>query len=130
MATEVTIGGDGVMFVGEDKLLRFEVLDKTYDPAIPGSGVPLDMQGWTLLFDVRMKDTSPDPAMFSAAPSIVGIYDPIRSQNTQRAVVTLTDNDLDLFKAKTYRHSLKRMDPGSETVLVFGDFVPQKATAP
>ncbi|CAB4190392.1 hypothetical protein UFOVP1196_55 [uncultured Caudovirales phage] len=34
------------------------------------------------------------------------------------------------IKARTYRHSWKRMDDGSETVLAYGNFVPQKATAP
>ena len=33
------------------------------------------------------------------------------------------------LKPKTYRHSLKRTDAGSETILAFGDFVLREATA-
>lgn len=129
MATEVTIGGDGALFVGEDKTLRLELLDET--------GVPVNMATYTLLFDVRMKDNSPDPAIVSKAPTVTGVYDVVRATNTQRAVVTLTDDELNLFKgsnlptgAKIYRHSWKRMTAGSETVLCRGDFSPEKATAP
>ena len=42
----------------------------------------------------------------------------------------MTDTDMNLFKEKAYRQSWKRMDDGSETVLAWGPFTPQKATAP
>jgi hypothetical protein len=122
VAVNTTIGGDDTLFVGEDKVLRLELLD--------ASSIPVNMTGMVLLFDVRLKDNSPDPAILSKTPSITGVYNAVRATNTQRAQVTLTDTDMNLFKAKTYRHSWKRMDDGSETVLSFGDFKPQKATAP
>jgi hypothetical protein len=122
MATTATIGGNGTLFVGEDKLLRLELLD--------ASGVPVDMTGWTILFDVRLKDTSADPAILSKTPTISGVYTGIRSTNAQRAEVTLSDDDMNLFKAKTYRYSWKRMDANNEVVLARGDFAPEKATAP
>lgn len=135
MATDVTLGGagTGTLFVGEDKTLRLELLD---DPEATAP-VPVNMLGWSILFDVRVKDNSPDPAIIAIIASITGVYDAVRATNTQRAVVTLTDTQLNLFKgsnltsgAKTYRHSWKRMDDGSETVLCRGDFLPEKATAP
>lgn len=123
MATTQTIGGGGSLFVGEDKVLRLELLDEAQVN-------PVDMTGWVLLFDVRLKDTTIDPAILSKTPTITGVYNATRALNTQRAVVALTDTDMNLFRGKTYRHSWKRMDDGSETVLARGDFSPEKATAP
>jgi hypothetical protein len=122
MAEEQTIGGSGTLFVGEDKTFRLEVLDV--------NDVPVNIAGWTILFDVRKLDTSKDPAIFSKTPSIVGIYNVVRATNTQRAETSLTDTELNLVKARAYRFSWKRMDDGSETVLAWGNFIPQKATAP
>ncbi len=125
MAEEVTIGGGGSLFVGEDKTIRLELFLKS-DPT-----VAVDMTGWTLLFDVRAKDTSSDPAILSVTPlTLSGAFNVARSSNLQRALVPLTDTQLNLFKAKNYRWSWKRMDPSSETVLARGDFAPEKATAP
>lgn len=122
MAEEVTIGNDGSLFVGEDKTLKLEVLDS--------AGVPVDLTGWTILFDARKSNTSADPALLSKNASVTGVYNAARATNTQRAVVALTDTELNTLKAITYRYSWKRMDDGSETVLAYGDFIPQKATAP
>ena len=122
MALDATIGGSGTLFVGEDKLLKLELIDVDEDP--------VNMSGWTLLFDVRRKDSSAEPAILSITPVLEGTYNATRSLNTQRAVVTLTDTHMNLFKEQTYRHSWKRMDDNNETVLAWGDFTPQKATAP
>lgn len=122
MATTVTIGGSGTLFVGEDKTFRIEVLDV--------SGNPVDMTGWAILFDVRKTDKAPDPAIFSKTATVSGTFNSVRAVNAQRALVTLTDTELNTVKNKTYRHSWKRMDDGSETVLARGDFAPEKATAP
>lgn len=122
MATTQTIGGSGMLFVGEDKKVRLELLDL--------SGNPVDMAGWEMLFDVRKSDTAPDPAIFSKVPALEGAFDALRANNTQRAWIQLTDTELNTVKAKTYRFSWKRMDDGSETVLSRGPFAPEKATAP
>lgn len=122
MALPATIGGNGTLFVGEDKTFKLELLDTV--------SIPVDMTGWDILFDVRKKDNSADPAIFSKTASLTGSYNVVRASNTQRAVVVLTDTELNTVQAKTYRHSWKRMDDGSETVLAWGDFAPQKATAP
>jgi hypothetical protein len=124
MASESTIGGSGTLFVGEDKTIRF-ALPSADDPL-----VGIDMTGWTMLLDIRLKDNSAEPAILSKTPTLTGVFNPVQALNTQRAVVTLTDTEMNLFKAKTYRWSWKRMDDGNETVLGYGNFTPQKATAP
>jgi hypothetical protein len=135
MALEVTIGGNGTLFVGEDKIIRFECLVPEFDsagkPIAPSATTPVqDMTGWTLLFDVRKKDNAAAPAIFGKTPTLIGVFNIVRAVNTQRGIVVLTDTELNTVKQATYRHSWKRMDDNSETVLAWGDFAPQKATAP
>lgn len=126
MAEESTIGGGGSIFVGEDKTLRFGPLKSKDDPT-----VGVDMTGWNMVFDVRKKDKSPDPAILSRTDfALVGVFNVLFSSNTQRAALFLSDDLLNLFAAKQYRWSWKRTDAGFETVLGYGGFAPQKATAP
>ena len=129
MATDATVGGSGELFADEDKVFRLEVLDS--------ADLPVNIAGWMLVFDVRSKDNSPDPALLTKVPTISGVFNAVRATNTQRATTTVTDDDMHQFKgsnlpsgAKTYRYSWKRTDSGSETVLARGDFSPEKATAP
>lgn len=124
MAENVTLGGSGSLFVGEDKSLILELILKS------SATTAVDMTGWAMVFDVRNRDASPEPPIVSHTPILTGVFNSVRSSNTQRANVTLSDDDLNLFRAKTYRWSWKRLDAGSETVLAYGDFAPQKATAP
>lgn len=122
MATTQNIGGDGVLFVGEDKTFRYENLD--------GAELPVDMTGWSVLWDLRKSDNSRDPAILSKTLTISGVFNAVRASNLQRGFFTLTDTEMNTVKARTYRYSYKRMDDGSETVLARGDFAPEKATAP
>jgi hypothetical protein len=128
MAVETTIGGSGSLFVGEDKILRFECA--LAENGTISATVAVDMAAWTMRFDVRKKDNSSDPAILALTPTVSGVFNVDRTANTQRAQVTLTDTQLNEFKAKNYRWSWKRMDDGNETVLGWGTFAPQKATAP
>lgn len=122
MAIESTIGGSGEVFVGEDK---------TFILAVVGTDLttPVNITGWTINFVVRLKDNSADPPIFDKTAAIVGTFNVDPDLNTQRAEVTLTDTELNTVKGRTYRYSWKRMDDGGETVLAYGDFVVQKATA-
>lgn len=122
MALEVSVGGSGELFVGEDKIFRAEILDV--------SQLPVNISTWAIKMIVRKKDGTADPAIFDKSASIVGVFNATRALNTQRAEVQLTDTELNTVKARGYRWSWKRMDDGSETVLLWGDFAPQKATAP
>jgi hypothetical protein len=131
MATEVALGGAGELFVGEDKVLYLEVLDN--DPA--KNGVPVDIAAWSIVFDIREKDNA-TVILLKKDAVVEGVFASVRVNNTQRAVVTLTSDEMDQFKgsnlssgAKTYRHSWKRTDTAKETVLCRGDFAPEKATA-
>jgi hypothetical protein len=134
MALSVTIGGSGTLFVGEDKTFRLEVLVPRFDAngvkiAHDASSVPVNFTGWEIRFDVRPTVTS-STVIFNKTASITGVYNAVRATNTQRAVVTLTDTELNTVKEQKYQFTFKRMDDGSETVLAWGPFAPQKATAP
>lgn len=142
MANSVQIGGKGTLFVGEDKTLRLELLTPQYDAAgnlvaPSSSSVPVDMSGFAMIFDVRLKDNSAAPAIFSGVPTVTGVYNASRAVNTQRAVLVLTAANMNLFKGQQpdqqvsdlYRYSWKRTDSGAQTVLAWGPFAPQKATA-
>lgn len=122
MAAEVTIGGSGQLFVGEDKTLVLELIDT--------AGLPVNMAGWALVFDVRKKDNSAAPAIFSKTPTITGVFNAARATNTQRATVSLSDDELNTITNITYRHSWKRIDAGIETVVAYGPMIVEKATAP
>lgn len=121
MAEQVTIGGDGDVMVGEDKIFRLELLDS--------SSVPVNMTGWAITFDVRTSDTA-SQVLITKTAAVSGTYSATRSANTQRASATVTDSDLasSVFEAKTYRYSFKRTDDGSETILAYGPFRVQRAT--
>lgn len=120
MAENVTIGASGNdLFLGEDKILRLHVKDS--------DGVPVDIAGWAVLFNVRESDRASTDVLSKAAP-ISGTYNADPDVNTQRAIVTLTDTETAALSAKRYRYSFKRTDDGSETILAFGPFVPQRAT--
>jgi len=122
MAIEGDIGGDDTLFVGEDKTFILLVVD--------ADGVPIDTSGWVeVRFVVRKKDKSADPAIFDKVAARSGVYNVNPSLNTERWTVQLTDDDMNLVRAKTYRYSWKLMDDGRETILRFGNFAPQQATA-
>lgn len=120
MASDVTIGGSGALFVGEDKTFVLELLDS--------SGAPVDMSGWTVVCVIAASDKA--AAIFTESASITGSFNATRALNTQRASFALTDTQMDTLRAKDYRHSWKRMDAGFETILAYGDFTVEKATAP
>lgn len=123
VAVEVNIGGDGELFVGEDKSFRLTPITNRL------TGLPENVTGWVIHLVVRRRDGTPDPAIFDKTAAIGGVYNVNPTLNTQYAEVQLTDTELNTVKALTYRHSWKRMDDGSETVLAYGNFVPQLATA-
>jgi hypothetical protein len=116
MAALVTMGGDGSLFVGEDKSCRLEVVDT--------DGVPVDMTGWAVRMFVLSQGNT---VLIDETASITGVYSATRSANTQRAVVTLTDTELSIADG-THQHSWKRTDDGSETILAYGPFILQRTT--
>ena len=122
MGVAGTIGGEGALFVGEDKVL-------ICGPVTDKDGTLVNIAGWSILFVVRKKDATADPALLSLSATVTGFFSLDPLLNTQVASVTVDDVDMDQFKAGTYRFSWKRMDAGFETILSYGDFVVEKATA-
>lgn len=121
MALESQIGDAGALFVGEDKIFELEVLDE--------NDLPVNIATWSSIpFVVAASDNA--TAILTKSSSVIGTYNAVRASNSQRARVTLTDSEMNLFRAKTYRYSWKRDDDGFETILAYGDFVVEKATAP
>lgn len=121
MAAEVAVGGEGALFVGEDKTFVLEVLD--------ASDAPVNVAGWTTQLVVASNDLA-STLIFDKAGSVTGTFNAVRASNTQRISAALTDDELNTVKKKTYRYSWKRMNAGVETVLAYGDFIVEKATAP
>jgi hypothetical protein len=129
MAFNQTIGGEGTLFVGEDKTLNLEVLQSGSD-STSSSAVPENIAGWVIRMIVRVADDASGDPILTKLATVSGSYSATRASNTQRAVVTLTDTDMDALVARIYRHSWKRTDDGSETVLAYGNFAVQRATQP
>jgi hypothetical protein len=116
MGALVTMGGEGTLFVGEDKACRLELLDV--------DGAPVDMSGWAVALVVK---TRAGTVVITETAAITGVYNAVRATNTQRAVATLTDTELTI-SAGTHRHSWKRTDDGSEAILAYGPFVIEETT--
>lgn len=116
MAQKVRIGGNGDLFVGEDKTLKFNLVDQ--------NGNPIDATGWTTRFVVRTSVTA-ENALIDVAGSIDGSYS--AQNNQQRVVVNLSDEQMAIARGK-HQYSLKRTDAGAETILAYGDFVVEQAT--
>lgn len=131
MALEFNISSDDHVFVGEDKQLRLKIFTDHTRTAI------LDVSAMELRWNLRVADKSADPPLIEkesvgspAGITIEGVYNSDPLVNTQEVVIHLYDTDSwdedasppVKLKKKKYRHSLKRMDAGSETVLMFGSF--------
>ena len=116
MAARVTMGGSGNLFAGEDKSCELEVVN--------ASGVPVDLTGWAIRLLVVASNGS---VLIDKTASISGVYSATRASNTQRAVVTLTDTEMSIQDG-VHRHSWKRTDDGSETILAYGDCIVERAT--
>jgi hypothetical protein len=116
MAARITFGGNGQLFVGEDKTVEFEILDTR--------GLPVDITGWSLRLVVKSQANT---ILIDKNATITGTYNVDRVLNTQLAVVTLTDDDLSIDDG-THQYSLKRTDAGSETVLVYTECIVERTT--
>lgn len=136
------------IFLGEDKTLYYTVYeqgdltDEELDAAIDsGQAVPVNVATFDLMWVLRRKPSASDPALIEkvsfAGVSVVGVYDADPGANTQKIAVMLEDTDsydptsspAVALSPTTYWYSLKRMDAGLETVLVFGKLTFMQATA-
>ena len=135
MSITQNITADNKWFIGEDKILEFEVLsDDGLLSTDPAKGVE-DVSTWDLVFWLAKSVTSstplfPEKRTGGLGITIVGIYNSSRSVNTQRIRITIIDDDTDTLKAGTYYLGLKRLAPAGDAVLVDGSVVLQKAPVP
>jgi hypothetical protein len=137
MAIETAIGGDGELFIGEDKRIIFGPLTTPtgWNTALQGVYSPPDLSLLTIVFVVRKKDSSDDPAIISReVDGFLGTYNSDVDVNTQQTYIDVTSIELGLVNfrvrstGETYRWSVKVMD-APQTILGFGPFGPQQATA-
>lgn len=119
MALEVALEG---LFVGAD-------CSVVYSDA---SSPLVDMTGWTVVLDIRKKDTAGDPAKLSATGTVSGSYSLVAASNTQVVTFTLDDDDLaaSVFPGDDWsgRYSIKRTDTDAEQPLAYGDVTITRVT--
>lgn len=118
MAENSPITADDEWFIGTDHEFRF-------GPVVDGDNVAVDVSTWLLswMLKRRLSDTDVN-ALLTKTPTVTGTHNADPTLSTQRVVVTIADTDTDAFVARVdYRHELKRMDPGSESVLAYGTAV-------
>jgi hypothetical protein len=118
MAIEHHFTKDDHIFRGEDKKLRFPVFEED-------NATPKDVSGMALEWVLRGRRPT-DAALLTKTTAdgitVEGIFNVDPDVNTQEVVVDILDTDTEALDAGLYRHALKRTDPGSETILSFGDF--------
>jgi hypothetical protein len=128
----------GKYFVGEDRRLAFLVFQQCDASLQHATGDPVpstprrDVAGWALRFVVRSSQTTDNAPILDKATgagiTIEGAYHADPALNTQAVVVTLDDLDtwdpdavpVVAVKPATYHYSLKRTDPGGESILAWG----------
>jgi hypothetical protein len=130
MGLKSQVGGDGTLFVGEDKVFKHVVYAYPY-----ASRIVIDSSGWAMHFVVRKKHNSADPPILDKTATVSGVFNPDPALNTLVWAVTLTDTEMSLFTAKgidddaaEYAYSWKRTDDGSEDVTGYGPFVVEETT--
>ena len=134
MAETVDIGGDGSVFVGEDKAVILELFSKA-NPT-----VAIDMRGMTMIFVISRKDTDTTYIILKTTTDgmvVSGTFNAVRASNQQRCTVTFSDDDLNLLKGTSvvpyqvnrYRYSWKQTTAGAATILARGYFSLDKANA-
>lgn len=119
MAIEGTLDG---IFVGADHEIVYT------DATSPLK----DMTGWTVVLDIRKKDTSGEPPLLTKTGVVSGVYSATPASNTQKVTFTLSDDDLaaTIFKGddRTLRYSIKRTNTGAEQPLRYGNMVMNRVT--
>lgn len=119
MAKEGPLDG---LFVGADHVVEYR----------SDQNPPEDMTGWTIVLDIRRKDTH-GTALLTKAMPVTGTYnstpyDPNNpASNPQKASCSISDDELSatIFKGDdeklALRYSIKRTNDGFEQPLRYGD---------
>lgn len=111
MSVEAPISTTYNLFIGEDRTLRFTVVDAN-DAAV-------DISGYALEWVMREKPASATADITKATGSGITITDGPNGL----CEVAITDADTLALLPGTYFHTLRRTDDDSETVLSFGDVI-------
>ncbi len=119
---EQRIGGDGLIYAGENRILRWRIRDKPLDQG----GVLLDIAGWNTVFTVKRSDYA-TAYVIQETGTIIGTFNADETLNTQYVEVELDASQMDIDAPREYRYSLKRTDAGFEDVLRTGPFEVQLA---
>ena len=113
------------LYIGADHTVDLTVYSNAGKTAIQ------DITGWTIVLDIRKKDTAAT-ALLSKTASISGSYNSSPGSNTQKATFTLADTDLaaSTFTGDEFtgRYSIWRTDDGSEQPLRYGDITITRTT--
>jgi len=109
MSEEATISAADNWFIGEDKTLRFTVLDSTGTAA-------QNITGWALEWILRTRPDAEGTAIYKAGTAAITITD----GSAGICDVAIADTDTGTLSPGEYYHTLRRTDEGSETVLSFG----------
>lgn len=126
------------IFLGTDFTLPFTVYDmegKTQAEVEAeieaGTATEVDVSGWDIRFAIKSAPKNEDPGLIEKEVGQgITIEGTFGGSPPQRVVVTIEDTDsydpdaspiVDL-KPKKYWYALKRTDPGSETIIAYGQF--------
>lgn len=82
-----------------------------------GTATCRNVVGWTTRFDMR-DDVENPVVTLTKAGSVVGVFNASPALNTQRIEIVILDTDTDNLQARDYVIGLKRMDAGSEWILL------------
>jgi hypothetical protein len=115
MSEEAPIQQTDHWFIGEDRTLRFTVLDE--------NDAVVDITGYALEWVMRERPATATAAITKTTGSGITITDGPNGL----CEVTIADADTLSLSPGTYFHTLRRTDDGLETVLSFGEAILRQA---
>lgn len=107
MSKESHVAINDNWFVGEEKQLRFLIVD--------AAEAPLDVSGYTLEFVLGQEGTT----LFTKSGGDITVDN--GSGTSDRVTVSVDRDDTVDLPAGVYRHALRRTDGDAEQVLSYGD---------
>jgi len=110
MAVRAAITAEAGWYVGEDKALRFTVLDD--------AGDAVNISGWSLSwrFKRRMSDADANALLTKTTADGIALTTPVSGICT----VSIADTDTEALGPVSGVHELKRTDAGAEAILAYG----------
>lgn len=98
-------------FIGEDKVLQFEVVDE--------SDQIVDITGWAMEFVLRDYPEAPTVVLTKTTDDDIALSNPTLGI----CRVTIPRADTLQLNAQSYSYTLRRTDAGYSAALAFGDFL-------